>query len=710
MLKKLLQNKNTQRLNEGIEGMTLEYRHNKIKIPKNEKIQIEGRDEGISPTNQQIINNINSNYDFSNFNNLNVDFLNEKIELQIFKSFVESDSIRNYRLIKNSESQAEAEALGPYQEYKIPEENKISPVSNEFFFDNLKEFHVKDSTFEPLQEKNLDIHQKYMNNIDISDSPKVDTKLRDGIIEIDGGFIINTEKFLSSKNFLPSIDSDRILPIPKNSQIMYDEDIEKELIFNKSCPNKNASKRLIITQNRKKKLDSNKNKNSSDIKNLNDNRSSSQRTINNENSNKQESNKTVIINSNEKLLKKSKSLKLFSDYSKHDVEKLKYEISKKYSHIKIPKESPFIERMEFYTLKNQIKEDKLNQIVNRYRYTLNEKQKTKTFNHLIEDADRRKKAKLLQNLFYQNHSDNESNKCLSENRKVKMEDWKDIYSQRFTEKLNKKNEKILLKKKEKENLLKKEEDNIVKQINSSVKKKSQNEIDLASLRLYKQDIYRKFKNQKSKEFKIDKSEVMCNKDGSASSTKNQNFRGRSHSIKNSFIRSNSHEDQIKAKLQNNLNGGDKNLNRDQKLFKLKSNNTMIVKQNSNNNYFSDKKKLCLKVAENGKNGQKLNSPNPNSLIKSSTPSKNKKGNSNNIYSKTYYLDNYEDFNKNNFLKNFKNDNQFYKSSDPTTKDLNMKQKNIKNKIISVIKHSKNQNFIPEYKATKLIDTFFKTKY
>jgi hypothetical protein len=210
-------------------------------------------------------------------------------------------------------------------------------------------------------------------------------------------------------------------------------------------------------------------------------------------------------------INKSKDLSA-KDYSKYDVQKLSYEISKEFSMIKIPKEKKFQERMEFYTLKKQIKDKKLTELINHHKVKLPENEKQNVFNNLIDDCNRRHEAKKRIELFSQDEEiintltpnmtdlDNNLRGVSSEsnhmthsfktfnnsfNRKVSPREWDSIYRERFEKKEKEKNDKLNLIRINNERLKLQQEEMLVKKIDQTVKRVPQEVIHDTVNRLYK---------------------------------------------------------------------------------------------------------------------------------------------------------------------------------------------------------------------------------
>lgn len=177
-----------------------------------------------------------------------------------------------------------------------------------------------------------------------------------------------------------------------------------------------------------------------------------------------------------------------SKFDNFDVQQLTYSIMKDYSQLKINKDENFMERMKFDIYKRQIKEYRINQLVDQNKLKLDETERIKAFNRLIEDANRRIEAQ--ENLDRMKER-LEEDILATPPKKYKEEEWKEIYNERFNkyqeDNLKKKEEKA--KEKQIQDKLKEEEEaNLCK-----VKKAPLKEIEEASKRLYGESIKRRLK-------------------------------------------------------------------------------------------------------------------------------------------------------------------------------------------------------------------------
>jgi hypothetical protein len=177
-----------------------------------------------------------------------------------------------------------------------------------------------------------------------------------------------------------------------------------------------------------------------------------------------------------------------SKYENYNLEKMRYNFLKKYSYIHVDKGENFLNRMKFDIYKRQLKEDKINALVEQNKAKLDEDERVSAFNRLISDANRRLEA--------QDNLENMKNK-LSEDvinndkKKYSNEVWNEIYNKRFknyAENCNKKKEEEYKRKEKKRIEEENDEINLCKS-----KKKPQKLIDEASKRMYDEAKRRKIK-------------------------------------------------------------------------------------------------------------------------------------------------------------------------------------------------------------------------
>ena len=189
-------------------------------------------------------------------------------------------------------------------------------------------------------------------------------------------------------------------------------------------------------------------------------------------------NKTCTVNNNS------------SFFENFDIQQLTYSIMKNYSQLKINKEENFMERMKFDIYKRQIKEERVNKLVEQNKIKIEEEERIKAFNRLIEDANRRIEA---QENLEQMKNKLEEDLIGPPLRKYTPEEWENIYKERFLsflEEVNKKNEERVKEKREMERIEEQQELELCK-----VKKASPKKIEEASKRLYEEALKRRVKQE-----------------------------------------------------------------------------------------------------------------------------------------------------------------------------------------------------------------------
>lgn len=126
---------------------------------------------------------------------------------------------------------------------------------------------------------------------------------------------------------------------------------------------------------------------------------------------------------------KNKSIKFDnSKYEKFNTEKIRYNLMKEYSNLKPNKENGFLRRMQFYSLKRKKNLENINKIIEKNKFKIEKSERDKTFNRLIEDAQRRtiQKNKLLEEKKLNEEE-------INNNRKYNEKEWNKIYDTRFKE-------------------------------------------------------------------------------------------------------------------------------------------------------------------------------------------------------------------------------------------------------------------------------------
>ena len=211
-------------------------------------------------------------------------------------------------------------------------------------------------------------------------------------------------------------------------------------------------------------------------------------TENNQNKNNNITNNNSITLSRVSKAKTSLSNFDNSKYENYNLEQMRYNFLKEYSNIHLDKSENFLKRMKFDICKRQMKEYKINELIEQNKAKMDEEGRIEAFNRLISDANRRLEA--------QENLENMKNKLsedLINNEKKKYNDeiWNEIYKKRFKtyeENVNKKKEDLI---KKKQNKKLKEEIDTINLCKS--KKKPQKLIDEASKRMYDEAIRRKIK-------------------------------------------------------------------------------------------------------------------------------------------------------------------------------------------------------------------------
>ena len=211
-------------------------------------------------------------------------------------------------------------------------------------------------------------------------------------------------------------------------------------------------------------------------------------TENNQNKNNNITNNNSITLSRVSKAKTSLSNFDNSKYENYNLEQMRYNFLKEYSNIHLDKSENFLKRMKFDICKRQMKEYKINELIEQNKARMDEEGRIEAFNRLISDANRRLEA--------QENLENMKNKLsedLINNEKKKYNDeiWNEIYKKRFKtyeENVNKKKEDLI---KKKQNKKLKEEIDTINLCKS--KKKPQKLIDEASKRMYDEAIRRKIK-------------------------------------------------------------------------------------------------------------------------------------------------------------------------------------------------------------------------
>ena len=188
---------------------------------------------------------------------------------------------------------------------------------------------------------------------------------------------------------------------------------------------------------------------------------------NNNTKNNQNTNNNSITLSRVSKAKTALSYYNNSKFENYNLEKMRYNFVKDYSYIHVDKTENFMKRMQFDIHKRQLKEDRINALIEQNKVKIDEDERISAFNRLISDANRRLEA--------QENMENMKNKLSediinNEKKKYSNEVWNEIYNKRFKsyeENINKKKKEEL---KKKENKRKKQE---TEEINLYKRKKKQ---------------------------------------------------------------------------------------------------------------------------------------------------------------------------------------------------------------------------------------------
>ena len=179
-------------------------------------------------------------------------------------------------------------------------------------------------------------------------------------------------------------------------------------------------------------------------------------------------------------------------YEKFNIQNQRYNFQKTYSYLHPDINHSFIKRMEFDVYKRHIKEKEINKLIEINTLKIEEEERNKAFNRLINDAIRRNEA--INNLEKVKNILNNNNNIIEEPpKKYSDEQWKKIYEERFKNYLEKIKEK-------KENKIKSKLESEIKKENEEislckVKKASRKHIEKESNKMYKEAMKRTMKKK-----------------------------------------------------------------------------------------------------------------------------------------------------------------------------------------------------------------------
>ena len=369
----------------------------------------------------------------------------------------------------------------------------------------------------------------------------------------------------------------------------------------------------------------------------------------------------VKTNPNTTRISKSKTNLPYNKYEKYDIQSLSYSLNKDYSSLHSNQNNNFLQRMKFDIYKRQIREDRLNQLINQNKVKIDEEERIKTFNHLIEDANKRfealeKMEKIKQEL--------DEDLTTVEHKKYTQKEWNKIYNDRFKKYENEVKEKNLKRKKEQEEIKKKLLEDELKLCKT--KKGNKERIEREGKRMYEEYKKRQIKlEEKRKKYEdIYNDEI------------NKNFFWKNNKEKYTFD-----EDLENNNLKTEDNKLKDSLNNNEQINFIKSMNKLNNSENKNKNF---------KMIFNLKNSKNLNIyKNYNSKF---AKNKSKLTSYNNSYNDNTQNNSINNKNKSNFVQEFFR----YRNLNSPIKILSNKNN-----------YNNNFNNIVDYKeSSKIIDNFF----
>jgi hypothetical protein len=339
---------------------------------------------------------------------------------------------------------------------------------------------IPQNNYEPSSQNSPEIYDINMNNN--NNNNNVLYQNPQNILQAQANIINNLqnqEDQNTNNNIEENFDNNN-----NNNNNDYLEEPEQQKID--TIPTQNKSHPSMLNNNNN---NYNNNINYNNMNNMNNN--------NNNLSNNISQNNTITNNKSNKNLNYSRISKSNSQipnnqnfFQNFDIQALTYSLNKDYNQLHISKDEKFLERMKFDVYKRQIREDRINKLIEQNKPTIDEEERIKAFNRLIEDANRRIEA--------QENLENMKNKLEEDitqapSKKYKEDEWNEIYKKRFKkyeEESNKKMEEVRKQKIEQE---KKKEEDVINMC--KVKKAPMKHIEEASKRMYKESIKRKLKMQ-----------------------------------------------------------------------------------------------------------------------------------------------------------------------------------------------------------------------
>ena len=226
---------------------------------------------------------------------------------------------------------------------------------------------------------------------------------------------------------------------------------------------------------------------------------------------KQKSNKKIsrseisIQNHNKRNIKYNEN-----KYEMYNKENLAYEIYHDYKKLNFNDENiPFLKRMELYSIKRNLKEEKINELLNLRSPKISEERRKKTFNNLIRDIKIRKEKKEKKEI---------STKSIEQKKKVSHKKINEIVKRLYTSKHNLKTKKNINTDVEKEIVDNKNLSKENKKIN-----KCNSQKNFKTIKKLNQRLYYKYMNEKDLIYKLflEKVDKLLNKKNNNKS--NDNF-------------------------------------------------------------------------------------------------------------------------------------------------------------------------------------------
>jgi len=357
-----------------------------------------------------------------------------------------------------------------------------------------------------------------------------------------------------------------------------------------------------------------------------------------------------------------------SKYENFNVQNQRYNFQKTYLYLHPDINHSFMKRMEFDVYKRHIKEKELDKLIEENKIKIEEEERIKTFNHLIQDANRRIEA--MSNLEKMKKILNNNDITEQPLKKYTDEQWKKIYDERFKAYLEKVKEK-------KENKLKNIFEQKIKEENDEinlckVKKASKHHIEKQSNKMYKEAIKMKMK-QKEKIMRL------------------------KNNKKNKYI----FVDEIEYEFSNKKKSNKK---KNEKIYTFNDDENLFIKSNDISNCIIDKTSSCIQSIKESKNLEKLLEDSEKDINKNNKDD-NKKEKSNDEFNESDKIKFSEKIQKIKY--NFFEEEQ--KENKNEINELNNNKENINNN--DIINNNKNNlkdlnNNIYKKEVSYIIDQFF----